>query len=467
MDLGQFLFLTIENVTFANGRIPEKWFGGRYAIFSLTFRHCEFTEIEKKAFAESAFNVLKLLTFDNVTSFSLESGRFTGIDELSELTFRNTSLVHIDDRFMSQIAKYLYKFEMISASRSTVTVDDLLERTSLPLLWSFHFECARIKNALLSEQTLAALAIVHTLKLIDCEIVAITATAFDRISKSLKILQLQRNHLKTLNEQIFDKLILNRVSEIGLAGNPWICDANVIALAAKLNKNDLPFDISQCMPELLPPESSPPYNSSTTTVSPSIVHCAKSIRKLKEFSIKFDPRTHNIVIKVLPRHSSGSFRLFVMFFSHAIGVKEFKTCTKSKTQKCLGILTRPEAVIKLPLSMNQTNSLHTICLLEELKQSTHPLHCISLARITKKFDQSTWIPTSAQIWLLPTIVVFYLLSFAFGISITFGTFRMRPRLLRGCRRVVIMHDEKSGHSTVVVMPKEWNSNRWDLKNSVN
>lgn len=446
-------------MTFANGRIPDKWFGGRYAIYSLTFRHCEFTAIEKSAFVENAFNVLKLLTFDNVTSFSLESRRFTGIDELSELSFRNTSLVHIDDRFMPHIAKYLYKFEMISAPRATVTVGDLLERTSLPVLWSFHLECAEMENGLLSERILAGLVIVHTLKLIDCEIVAITATAFDRISGSLKILQLQRNRLKTLSEQIFDKLILNRVTEIGLAGNPWVCDANVIALAEKLQKNNLFFDISQCTPELLPHTTTPPpYNGNTTTVSPSIVRCAISIQKLKEFSINFDPRTQNIVIRVLPRHSMDSFRLYVMFFSHAVDVKKFKTCARSKTQNCLGILTSPGAVIKLPMRMNQTNSVHTICLLEELKQSTHPRHCISFARNTKEIDESTWIPISAQVWLLPTIVVFYLLSFAVGLSIAFGTFKMRPKLLRGCRRVVVMKD-KCQHSTVVVMPKEWNSNR--------
>lgn len=445
-----FLSLTIENVTFANKTIPEKWFGGQYTIYSLTFRHCEFTSIARNAFKETAFLNLKLLKFENVSHFSLESGQFTGIDELSELSFRNTSLSSIDERFMPTIANCLYKFEMISLPRSVVKVNDLLERTKLPLLWSFHLEYALIEDGVLSETNLAALTVVHTLKLIDCEIAAIMVTTFDRLSPLLKILHLHRNRLKSLDERIFDKLILNGITVINLASNPWVCDANVTALAEKLRKKNLPFDISDCKPT--------EYDENTTTVPPSIVRCANLIQKRKEFSIKYDPGIQNVVIKVFPRASMDLIRLNVLFFSHAIYTKEFEMCNSSSTDKCFGFLTGPDTVIKLPMSTNQMNRMHMVCLLEELNQSTHPLHCISLALIRKP-DQNMWIPMSAQVWLLPTLVVIYTLAFAGGLSIAYGAFKMRPRLLRGGPRVVVVRDKKCRDSTVVIMPKEWNNNR--------
>lgn len=415
--------------------------------------------IERNAFTENAFQLLKLLTFENVPHFSLENGQFSGINEMCELTFRNTTLDRIDERFLPQIAKYLYKFEMISLPRSTITIDDLLEHTKLPVLWTFHLECAHITNELLTERNLAALTIVHTLKLIDCKIGAITVTAFNRISKTLKILNLQRNRLMTLDENIFDKLILHRVAEIVLTDNPWLCDANVIALAEKLHNHNLPFDITQCAsaPSSLPTSTSSSENGSTSTLLPPIVNCINLIQKMKEFSIKYDSQIKHIVIKVFPRHQSHSFRLYVISFSHAIGIEEVKTCRKSKTQKCLEILTAPNTVIKLPWKPMNVNSVYTICLLEKLKQRTHPLHCISLAQT--KNQKETWIPMSAKSWLLPTVIVFYSLTFVLGLSIAFALFKMRPTLLRGCRRVVVVHDKKCRRSTVVVMPKEWNSNR--------
>lgn len=473
VELGHFLYLTIENVTFANGRIPQKWYDGRFAIYSLTFHRCDFSVIDKNAFAVTAFKLLKLLNFETVTVFSLESGRLTGIDELSELSFRNASLARIDDGFMHQIARYLYKFEMVSQEpRSSIRINDLIERTTLPLLWSFHLECAGINEPLLAEKHLAALTVVHTLKLIDCEIEAIAVTAFDRISGSLKILHLQRNRMKTLGENVFDKLLLHRITDIGLAGNPWMCDANVIALAEKLRKQNLQFDISQCnisISSLRPPSptsSQQPVDGSTTTVLPPapIVKCLNWIQKSKEFSIKLDRRTQHVIIKVFLRHQMNTFRLYVMFFARAIDIVEMQTCTKIKTQKCLSILTGSYAVIKLPVNMKELNVVHTICLLVESEQQTHPLHCISFAQTTASadLDQNTWIPMSAQIWLLPTLGVSYLFAIGFGASIAFGVFKMRPRLLRGNRRIVVLKDDKCRRSTVVVMPKEWNCNRWSL-----
>lgn len=423
----------------------------------MAFRGCVFTSIEADAFDATPFKSLKTLTFENVTNFSLESGRFVGIDELSELTFINAPLASVDERFMSRTATHLLTFEMISTARGNVRVNDLLGGTQLPLLRIFHLECAVFQGVALSETNLAALVVVHTLKLIDCEIAAIVAAAFDRISKTLKILNLQRNRLRTLDKNIFDALLLHGVAEINLANNPWDCDANVAGLAEKLCEHQLPFDSNQCTARSQAPTPLP-VTEKKSMVSPAVVSCANSIQKNQRFSVKYNPRVQTVVVKVLPRSENGTSHVYIVFLEHPVHtVKEVEMCTKSAPKKCVSVNVASGSKVELPLDAGYLNSVYTICALENLRFNTHPLHCISLPR-TFECHSNTWIPMSAKIWVVPSLVASYSISVLLGLAIAFGMFKLKPQLLRGSRRVVVLGRKCRG-SVVVVMPKEWSSER--------
>lgn len=307
-----------------------------------------------------------------------------------------------------------------------------------------------------------------TIEMNQCKIQAIAENTFDKLSKSLKRLDLRNNHLKSLPLEIFNEIVYN-ILNIHLDGNPWMCHENLTRISAKLRQNNIFFDIGDCINGIpgADPTSKPTTDMQTTfgsTVPMDKEMCVdKFLPKHGNFSIRYNEKFKVICIESFQNGPSQHFNMIVLFFSHCVTNQTSETCREKKAKWCSKVRTSTGSVISIPLPQKDNRVVHSICVVRENSNELHPLHCLSFTpKKTIIVYDDIWISYNTKYWVISTATCGFIFTFLIGIFIAYVAHKINPKLLKGNRRVIIVDDKntfgmRKPSSTVMIMPKEWSS----------
>lgn len=200
---------------------------------------------------EETFRSLNFLIFRDNSECEIEPDSFNGLSELRELVIENSSMQNIDQTFMASFAHNLTRFRMIS-SYCHNTINILTGNVPLSSLTYFHLESTQLSLGVLGAHNISGLVGISELNMINCGIYAIEETTFNFLNKTLCLLNLRNNRLKTLGCQTFDELLKygTEFEYVWLSGNPWKCNSNTTAIYKKLStaypKKGSGFDFDDC-----------------------------------------------------------------------------------------------------------------------------------------------------------------------------------------------------------------------------
>lgn len=369
---------------------------------------------------------------DNKDGFVYEPGLFDGLNSLASLRVKNTKIRHIDHTFMTDIARTLLQFEMVS-SFCEKSMNKLTENVSLPLLESFHLEDTRPLGAL-SARNISGFEKISSLKLIKCGIHAIDKSTFDSINGTLKVLALNNNHLKVLQENTFDNLLKFNMRNISLTGNQWRCDHHRKYIEEKFRKCNISFE----------PDCD--WNVCKHLSNGSIY---------RNFSLHLDIKKRKIVTAMLNSTSMNEISIAVLHFEHKIDQQMRFTYVNQREQHCAITTIKNGNTIETPIGKNQRDGVHTVCIMEKKRKTINPLNCYSFTELADQIPKECVIMTKKfQTAAFCSFISLSVFAFCFGATIAYAVFRNQPVLLkRICDRVVVLKGGNKRRTTVMIMPK--------------
>lgn len=433
----EFRFLRLLDTKFTNKVISKNWFTSDYPIQTLVIQNCSFNRISKGAMNFPSLNTLEILNstewIENNSTIENEPYSFVGLANLRSLRIVNSPMRPIDSRFMTDIARSLLQFEMISSfCESTMTV--LTGNNPLPSLKYFHLENTP-PLVMLSARSISGFQIVEQMKLIDCGIDAIEVKTFDNIKETLRILVLSNNRLKILEANTFDSLLAWGVESIMLDGNPWECDYNRKSIEDKFQLRNISFDQKCDWNVCHHHNGSLVYNKMYT----------------QKFSAHFNSRERQIVVRDIDSLPSDAANVSVIHFESDANRQE-----SEKNPRCSSLATKNKQAFDVPLGTTQKGRVRTVCILNKNEKTVNPLNCYSFPDLPDEVrvpKDRVFITNDNKITTLCGFVGLCILAFCLGTAIAYLVLRSRPTILEGYNERVVVLKSKSRRTTVMIMPE--------------
>lgn len=224
--------IILERMKAPNGKIADNTFNYYYAkIKSLVIRDTSLTTLDNSPFKFSSMSYLKSLT---ITGSNLEILNRKSFDGLTSLQYFELINYQIDkefsaSNFMMHFSHGLISFKMQQLNlhvESKINVSNWYKDEEFAFLDTVDFGNT-IMHSELSKNTFIGISSVRYVSLYNCSLHYIEMGTFDPIASNLKYLNLEGNHLTTLNwdfvSQSSDELLI-----IVLHNNAWNCECDVI-----------------------------------------------------------------------------------------------------------------------------------------------------------------------------------------------------------------------------------------------
>lgn len=218
---------------FPDQRISTNWYGAAAFIIDLELMFCDFIAIEMEAFAAPTFQHMRTFNLTTNQTFDYSPGIFIGL---------RIEMIRIEKVGTANVGSlYLNKSALLRPLQGSLRSIDLQGDISIDMDRLFgvyrlvRMEYLIIKNQnnlhLLEHSNFCGLRIIRGLDIINCGVRAIHPHAFDYIGYTLSRLNLSQNQLTTLPSNIFVTFLeANDLCRLilGLEGNPWSCDCDLL-----------------------------------------------------------------------------------------------------------------------------------------------------------------------------------------------------------------------------------------------
>lgn len=214
----------------------------RYDWFNLTVMYSYPTELSLKenAFAESAFENIKWLSFINVHIFEIGHRAFANLYNVQYLILKDSLVQSFSCGSLDTIAKTLLSFEYAELYNHSRSIQDITGHTDLYELIDITIH-ANLSNTL-NASTFIGLTRVYSLILADCQIEYIFPNAFDPIVRTIGIIDLTHNKLKRFSSELLQPFIDNfSRSVFRFDANPWHCDCDLIPFGISVKESQQMF----------------------------------------------------------------------------------------------------------------------------------------------------------------------------------------------------------------------------------
>lgn len=421
-----------NEVEFRNNTMKSCWFTGRLIITHFEIDLSNVDIIEDDAFVSPAFETIVTLTLTHLklTEFSL--GTFNGLISLTTLhMYATTSTVFVPG-YLASISSTLQTLVVFGKLSDTdvYNLDGLTSGTTMSSLkW--------IKYALylrdsITNKTFSGLLNIITIEVSGCGIEVIGAGSFDSVQRTLELLKLNGNNLKTLPPNIFYQLLPRKTLTIYLSDNPWDCNCNLTELQTNLIINAQNFiGDMQC---------STPDELSTLSID-SVIFCENGLPLTTTESIEltrtvvicnesFSNQPHRflmnnpITLFSIQRSINGVVRIKIDTKNVRFSLIWFHiTVSNSSDEKYRRTNHQTEVFTEINLQRNLLyRTAYTFCVLNVLSDTVSPFDCKSYYHM--KLRSNVWISKSYIGLFLSISISCLIISIILGIVVGIAGFKL-------------------------------------------
>lgn len=462
------LNLVVSNSVFPNLTISRDWYGvGESKFFQLEFRSCDFDHIAEGAFDHYPFELLYSLVFkSNIRPLDCKSGILNGLNLVS-LEFFSSPIERMDYDFLWPIQSRLSYVTVRASLENAESFIHFLGGIGLPYVRQVTIQLSSALS-IIRFRNLFGIQNVTSMELSSCGLEAIEERAFDHVSKTLTLLNLDNNKLTTLPNTIYDELLKSKsIASVFMERNPWECDCHLSMLINKIESNDgFHMSVYTKFPEdcdlFLQKEDNNCFRLPNITFYEPSMSCM-SLYGTNFLNIKypkFNTWTHephvDLMIKAKnPKDGNKYYTLQMLVAKNGRSIDVVSKATSNQV-RCV-IYRGAEANV----TVLRKDVIHIVCIMDNVKKNmVWPMNCRSFPFDYRGEPSNLWLRAGDIILLGPVLAVIYLIAIVFGTAGGYMVVVMSPKLLKGHERVVITKNPargklmKAGY-TVFVMPSDW------------
>lgn len=475
--------LNLYTVYFTDNKISKGWLSDcPRDVEELTIWAPSVEEMEDSAFSGTPFvNLQKLVISDSRIRY-LRKDSLKGL-KITTFEFRCVSLtsIYVEFNALEHIADYLTILQFSQCiddseaiKNATGTKDSLFNQL-------IEIDLSYNRMTSLSGESFVDAPQLISLYLFGNNLRSIDQNAFTGIGRTLQLLHLRSNKLKTLPDGVFSSFTAS--GEINIDDNPWVCDCDLVWLKDFYINNivrffrngSVPFtctkgdysEVEFCpssgtsetvtLPTTTTTAASHTAVTPTTTTLPSeepedfvYLNCTNITNYqdiLKDgrnriYSHTVQVRNGTITYKFYQIQSTPNFEIKVL---NNVG-NDYLVWINSKNSSDYGCVTNIQQTVILD-NLNY-GTTYTICLLKEFADTVTPFDCTSLT-VPLEWEYCPWIINKYMPAVIGGVVSVTLVIIIITSVIMFYTIRQNPKLIKGNKRVVIVRNKSAD---ALVMP---------------
>lgn len=241
-----FVYLAIERKDYSNAMLTSDFYTEKTKPLSILFLDCGFEIVTANTFQPAVFEEMRHLGFGRIKIIDFQLGAFNGLSKLTDFWIHTVAIKNLHYNTLKPLASTLKRVRLIKIELENMY--NLIGVLTFYKLEKFHFTFTKLCT-IFTSNCLAQLPNIWHISFGGCDIEAIELGAFDRYAKTIEVIQIYRNRLKTLPAKLFDNLVHLKVDKLLIIDNPWECDCDVLALTRKFSGQQM-FSI-ECTDERL------------------------------------------------------------------------------------------------------------------------------------------------------------------------------------------------------------------------
>lgn len=419
---GQFE-LHIGGNNFKNNTISSGWYQAKRPIHTLIINDHKVRHIEAGAFNTNQFHNLKVLHIAQTNITKIHEDMFNGLISLEVLSIVYSRIQLIESNAFRQLVA-MKSFLLLKCDAHVIKMDSAFNGAQNLQTISLHY--SNFATTVTKDMFLGTRIVVYLILNYN-RIEAIDKDAFDYVAKTLRLLSLRGNLLKTLPENIFKFLSFPgaHINEIDLSQNQWDCNCSMLHIQKLVRKFPITFKYKIFCEN---PKSTLPIEKITfCSQNNSFTHitadsyklmCRKSVMNYYAFvtAILLKPKetvhVKNVAdgkmqldVKLLP--SRRKIILFEHIVTKSTVVLGAVQCLLYRTKHIYGA---QEILLKDGL---QSGNSYTVCIMDYASLSVNPLNCASATKYRKKKN------SDEKVSVVTAVLLIFIISMSFGTLLAF------------------------------------------------
>lgn len=234
------LAVLLIDVKFPNSIMYDSWYNGQLRVHDLTIAKCDLRIVRPYAFDGSAFDLLKMLTFESMVDFVFSYAASHHFN-FKAMIFREIQFDYLANKMLSPFKSNLNIFAIIYMP-DDVSFDDFFYHENYSKVYSFQIIGVGLSaTRQITKKSLPRLPRIRDMRLARCGIERIDPNAFKYIGETLVGLDLTSNKLKTLSIRMlytyFDSPSRHNAKILMFHNNPFECDCDLNEVKNFINLN--------------------------------------------------------------------------------------------------------------------------------------------------------------------------------------------------------------------------------------
>lgn len=213
--------------------MADGWYTGQRPIYFLRIERCRLRGILSNAFTGNAFSQLELLWFfDTITQFCIFDGAFEYLRTLRSLRFSKSIVTDFRAGLFRTLAPIMPVLVIEYGWPGNVGLGEMFADilyARLITLFINHVIWPQTKFHHLAASNFTNIRNVRYMALVDCGIEVIEDNTFDELADRIQDLNLEQNHIKSINLNMFRKIYESKsLAYMYLDGNALECTCALI-----------------------------------------------------------------------------------------------------------------------------------------------------------------------------------------------------------------------------------------------
>lgn len=226
---------------FSGFSVAPKWLETNLQITELVIQDVKtINEIEANAFAGQAFKNLQALELINMRLDYFQKNMLNGLISLHTLHVTQMEFQFIEENCLAAVP-HLRSILFEAISDQVIDVRNLTGTMTLDLMQIVSLRENNLENSI-NENTFFGLSNIKSLFLTNSKICSIGSKSFDRIQRTIQLIDLRGNHLRTLPDGLLLQLLMRNDVKISLSKNRWRCNCDLVALRKLIISKPLQFE---------------------------------------------------------------------------------------------------------------------------------------------------------------------------------------------------------------------------------